>query len=180
MIDLRSLGVRCLLEAGAGLDVLEFAINTNGDRTVDYYVFKGENGAFASTGPTLTYVQAANSASASAFLVADADLNSGNMILSVPLLAQGLYPGTTVGFSVLAADNYFAGIDSNAIEGMLFTPGNERFGVLGLLFGEVASRSNATLGVKTATPPDSVSSERGLLLMFMRIAGSDAAAIHIR
>ena len=199
VIDLRSVGVRYLPASLAGLDVLEFAINTNGrrahpaypggfevqidtngDGTVDYFVFNGENGAFASTGQTLTYVQAATAASASAFFFADADLNSGNMILTVPMAALGLAPGTTIGFSVLAVDNYFSGIVTDAIEGMVFTPGNERFGVVGDPFGEVASRTNALIGVRTATLPDTVSSERGLLVMFRRNAGSEADAIRIR
>ena len=199
VIDLRSVGARYLPAAVAGVDVLEFAINTNGrrahpaypggfevqidtngDGTPDYFVFNGENGAFASTGQTLTYVQAATATSASAFFFADADLNSGNIILTVPMAALGLSPGTTIGFSVLAVDNYFSGIVTDAIEGMVFTPGNERFGVVGLPYGEVASRGNATVGVKTATLPDSVSSERGLLLMYRRNAGSEADAIRIR
>jgi hypothetical protein len=81
---------------------------------------------------------------------------------------------------VYASDNYFSGITSDAIEGMVFTPGNERFGVVGDPFGAIDPKSSDTLGVRTATLPNTVSSERGLLLMYRRNAGSEADAIRIR
>jgi minor extracellular serine protease Vpr len=201
VIDLRSVGVRYLtaLQTGVTGGVVEFAINTNGrrahpaypggfevdidtngDGVVDYFVFNGENGAFASTGQTLAYVQKVGAAGASAFFFADADLNSGNIILTVPMSALGIVPGTTITFDALAYDNYFSGLISDSIEGMVFTPGNERFGVVGDPFGAVDPKSSDTLGVRTATLPNTVSSERGLLLMYRRNAGSEADAIRIR
>ena len=158
----------------------EVDIDTNGDGVVDYFVFNGENGAFASTGQTLAYVQRVGAASASAFFFADADLNSGNMILTVPMSALGLAPGTTIGFSVYAADNYFSGITSDAIEGMKFTPGNERFGLVGDSFNTVAPRSATEVAVRIAAVPNTASSERGLLLMYRSNAGLEADAIRIR
>ena len=113
----------------------------------------------------LPIVQKATATAGSAFFFADADLNSGNMIMTVPMTALGLVPGQTISFSVYASDNYFSGITSDAIEGMKFTPGNERFGLVDGPFGALDPKSSATLGVKTATLPDTVSSERGLLLI---------------
>lgn len=199
VIDLRSVGVRHIPAALAGVDLVEFAINTNGrrahpaypggfqvdidtngDGVADYFVFNAENGAFASTGQTLVFVQGATEAAGTAYFYADADLNSGNMIMTVPLPALGLEPGQTFGFSVSAYDNYFSGLVSDSITGMVFTPGNERFGVVDLPFGEVASKTSASLGLKTATLPDTVSTERGLLVMYRRNAGKEANAIRIR
>lgn len=201
VIDLRSVGVRYLSDALSGVTggVLEFAINTNGrrahpaypagfevdidtngDGVVDYFVFNGENGGFAVTGQTLVFVQKVGAASGSAYFYADADLNSGNMIMTIPAGAIGVVPGQTITFSVYASDNYFSGITSDAIEGMRFTPGSERFGLVGDPFNSVAPNSAAWVGVTSTTQPDTASSERGLLLMYRRNAGLEADAIRIR
>lgn len=199
VIDLRSVGVRYLSADVAGEDLIEFAFNTNGrrahpaypggfevdidtngDGVVDYFVFNSENGGFAVSGQTLVTVQAATAAAGTAYYFADADLNSGNIIMTVPMAALGITPGTTITFDALAYDNYFSGLISDSIEGMVFTPGNERFGVVDLPFGEVASKTSAMLGVRTATLPDTVSTERGLLVMYRRNAGKEADAIRIR
>jgi subtilisin family serine protease len=205
VIDMRSVGVRFLPDAltGLGADVLEFAINTTGRRATpnypaefdvlvdvdgdgveDYLVFNEELGGFAASGQNAVSVGDLRTGGAAGFFFTDADLNSGNVILTV-LLNSGpgsitLAPGATIGFSVYAVDNYFSGDVTDAIEGMRFTPGVARFGVVGAPFGTVDARGRATLGVSTATVPDSQSSELGLLLMYRRNAGREAEALRIR
>ena len=116
----------------------------------------------------------------------DVDLNSGNVIFTVPMNSSagsvnvGVAPGTTMKFSVYAFDNYFSGNLTDSIEGMLFTPGKARFGVVGDPFGTVAPNGSAQLGVTTATLPDTLSSELGLLMMYRRNAGQEADAVRIR
>jgi minor extracellular serine protease Vpr len=205
VVDLRSVGVRYLPGSLTGLSfgLLEFAINTNGrrphpaypggleidvdttgDGIPDYYVYNVEAGGFDATGQTLVVVQSANSANGTALFYADADLNSGNMIFTVPLnIGAGsiaVSPGATIGFTALAYDNYFSGIVTDAIEGMRFTLGTPRFGVTGAPFGSVPGKGNATLGVTTATLPAAKSSELGLLMMYRRNAGLEADALRIR
>jgi hypothetical protein len=206
VIDMRSVGVRFLPDAltGIGIDVLEFAINTtgrrahpnypaefdievdtDGDGVPDYVVFNAENGGFGASGQNLVFVADLNAGGAAqAFFFTDADLNSGNVIFTVALNAGpgsiALAPGATFDFGVFAFDNYFSGNLTDAIEGMRFTPGSERFGVVGDPFGTVAAKTSATLGVTTATVPDTVSSELGLLTMFRRNAGTEANALRIR
>ena len=68
---------------------------------------------------------------------------------------------------------------SDFIGGMRFTPGIPRFGVVGLPLGSVASQGSATIGVTTATLPDTLSSESGLLMMYRRNAGEEADAVRI-
>jgi hypothetical protein len=117
------------------------------------------------------------------FFFADADFNSGNMIFTVPLNIAGgvvLAPGATISFDAFAYDNYFTGVVSDFIGGMRFTPGTPRFGVVGAPFGSVPSHGSATLGVTTATLPDSMSSELGLLMMYRRNAGQEADTVRIR
>ena len=204
VIDMRSVGVRFLPDAltGVGADLVEFAVNangrrptpnypaefdiyvdTNGDGVDDYVVFNAENGGFGVTGQNLTWIVDLATGAGSAFFYTDADLNSGNAIFTVPLNIPGgitLAPGATIGFSVYAFDNYFTGNNTDAIEGMRFTPGLARFGVVGDPWGTVDARGSAALGVTTATLPDSQSSELGLLMMYRRNAGSEADAIRIR
>jgi hypothetical protein len=62
---------------------------------------------------------------------------------------------------------------------MRFTPGLARFGVVGAPFGTVDARGSASVGVTTATLPNSQSSELGLLMMYRRNAGTEAEAIRI-
>jgi hypothetical protein len=204
VIDMRSVGVRFLPDSltGIGADVLEFAINTNGRRATpnypaefdilvdvngdgvdDYAVFNAENGGFGATGQAIVFVQNLSTGATRAFFQADADFNSGNVIFTVALnIGTGsiaLTPGATIGFSVLAVDNYFTGNVTDSIEGMRFTPGLPRFGVVGDPIGTVDARGSLQLGVTTATLPDAQSSELGLLMMYRRNADGEADAIRI-
>ena len=201
VIDMRSVGVRHLPNSltGIGFDLLEFAINTNGrrahpnypaefdiyldttgDGVADFVVFNAENGGFGATGQNVTFLANLATNTATAFFFTDADLNSGNVIMTVPMPAMGLATGTTVGIDVFAFDNYFSGALTDEITGMRFTPGIPRFGVVGLPFGSVPSKGSADLGVTTATLPDTLSSELGLLMMYRRNAGREADAVRIR
>lgn len=199
VIDMRSVGVRHLPAAVFGDDYLEFAINTNGrrahpnypaefdvyldtngDGVPDFVVFNAENGGFSATGQNVTFLANLTTGTATAFFFTDADLNSGNVIMTVPMSAMGLAVGTTVGIDVFAFDNYFSGNQTDEITGMRFTPGIPRFGVVGLPFGSVASQGSATIGVTTATLPDTLSSESGLLMMYRRNTGKEADAVRIR
>ena len=65
-------------------------------------------------------------------------------------------------------------------DNLLYTPGSARFGVVGDPFGSVAPKGTAQLGVATATLPDTVSSELGLLMMYRRNAGTEADIVRIR
>jgi len=206
LVDLRAVGVRHLPAAIYGADYLEFAISTfgrrahpnypaefdiyidsNGDGVDDFVVFNAENGGFSASGQNLVFVaNLATGAPATAVFYTDADLNSGNAIFTVPMNSSagsvnvGVAPGTTMTFSVFAFDNYFTGNLTDAIEGMRFTPGSPRFGVVGDPFGSVPSKTTAMLGVTTATLPGTTSSELGLLMMYRRNAGTEAEAIRIR
>jgi hypothetical protein len=161
-------------------------IDSNNDGVDDYVVFNAENGGFSASGQNVVFVGNLATGTATAVFFTDADLNSGNVIFTVPMNSSagsvnvGVAPGTTMKFSVYAFDNYFSGNLTDAIEGMLFTPGNSRFGVVGDPFGTVAPNSSAQVGVTTATLPDTLSSELGLLMMYRRNAGQEADAVRIR
>lgn len=199
VIDMRAVGVRYLSAAVFGADYLEFAINTfgrrahpnypaefdiyldtTGDGVPDFVVYNAENGGFGVTGQNLTFLANLTTGIATAYFFTDADLNSGNVIMTVPMAPMALAAGTTVGITAYAFDNYFSGFLTDEIADMRFTPGIPRFGVVGLPFGSVPSKGSANLGVTTATLPESLSSERGLLMMYRRNAGMEADIVRIR
>ena len=209
IVDLQSVGVRYLPKAVFGADFLEFAISTfgrrahpnypaefdvyidsNNDGTPDFVVFNAENGGFSASGQNVVFVAnlATPGAPAPATFFTDADLDSGNVIYTVRMNAGtgnvGIQPGTTFGFSVFAFDNYFTGAQTDAVEDMLFTPGNARFGVTGLPdnlpFGTVAPRSLTSANVTMATVPDTKTTETGLLLMYRKNTVLESEVIRVK
>jgi subtilisin family serine protease len=209
IVDLQSVGVRYLPASLVGIDALEFAISTfgrrshpnypaefdiyidsNNDGTPDFVVFNAENGGFGATGQNVVFVAnlATPNVPAPGVFFTDADLDSGNVIFTVRMNAGtgnvGIQPGTTFGFSVFAFDNYFTGEQTDAVEDMLFTPGNARFGVTGLPggfpAGTVAPRSFSSVQVTTATVPDAKTTETGLLLMYRKNTVLESEVIRVK
>lgn len=200
IIDLQSIGVRHLAGAAPSADLLQFGISTfgrrvhpnypaefdvyidnNNDGTPDFVAFNAENGGFSASGQNVVFVaNLATGAPATAFFFTDADLDSGNAIFTVPMSAVGVSRGTTFGFAVYAFDNYITGELTDAVEGMLFTPGNARFGVSGDPLGTVAPRSFAQVPVTTATVPDAATTESGLLLLYRRNTLLESEVIKVR
>ena len=76
-------------------------------------VFAGARGAAARYGPV------------------DADIDSANVIYTVPLSALGLVPGQTFSFRVLAFDRYFTGHLEDSVNDMKYTVGSPRYGFAG-------------------------------------------------
>jgi subtilisin family serine protease len=152
----------------------EVDIDTNGDGVPDYFVYTDELGGLGVSGQVAVYVQKVGSTTANPFFYADADLNSGNMIMTVPLAELGLTSGKTMNFDVLVYDNYFTGLYTDAITGLRFTPGEARFNAVGLPFNAVPARTGGKIGVTRASVPDSRSGETGVLLMHRRNAKQEA------
>lgn len=198
VIDIKSVGVRYLPASIAGIDILEFAINTFGRRSHpnypaefdvyldtnvdgvdDYVVYNVELNGFAASGQNAVFVGDLTSGLARAFFFADADLNSANMIFTVPAASVGVTPGTPIGISVYAFDNYFTGANTDAIENMRFKVGSPRFSVAEP-FGTVPSFSRSPVPLLKADVPAADSSETGLLMMYRRNALVEAEAVTIR
>jgi hypothetical protein len=140
IVDLRSVGVRAV---GSNI---QFGIDTYGQRShanypaefdiyidkdnngsYDYVVFNLENGGFGVTGQNVVEVFNLATNAGSIFFFNDADLNSGNAIMTAPMSAVGLTPSTKFRYSVYAFDNYFTGALTDAIENMTMTLGTPRF-----------------------------------------------------
>jgi minor extracellular serine protease Vpr len=158
-------------------------IDTNGDGKPDYVVFTAENGAATAgagaTGQTLVFVGNLTTGTATAFFYADADLDSGNVILTAPLAALGgLAPTTQITFGVTAFDNYFTGEPTDSISGMKFTPATPKF-TTAIDTGTVAAFRGGSITVDDVPNGDKASpSQSGLLLMY-RDARTEAETVTV-
>ncbi len=184
IVDLRAVGVR-MIDIGGGAFGVQFGIDTYGarahpnypaefdvfidsnrDGNVDFIVFNAENGTFASTGQNVVGVFNVATSAVSVVFFTDADLNSGNAILTAPLAAVGLTASTKFDFSVFVFDNYFTGFLTDAIEDMTYTLGTPRFAPSASSF-TIAKGSSGALGITRPTGGATASpSQTGLLLMY--------------
>jgi subtilisin family serine protease len=183
--DLKSVGAR-LVSIGGGQFGIQFAVNTfgtrahpnypaefdilvdsNRDGTDDFAIFNLELGGFGVTGQNVVAVGPLPAGPFSIFFFTDADLNSGNAILTVPLSALHLMPSTQFDFSVFACDNYFTGLCFDAVTGMTYTAGTPRYVGSGIPPTGVPAGGNSTLTIQ-AVPSGSTASpsQTGLLLMY--------------
>ena len=180
LIDLKSVGVRL---AGSAV---QFAVNTFGARShpaypggfevdidtdndgfPDFAVYNVELTGFAATGQTVIGVQNLNTGASGISYYADADLNSGNMILTAPLSFMGLTPASQFTFTVLGYDNYFTGAVTDYIENMTVTLGTPRYVGGGVPPAGVAPRGTSTLTIAEVPGGDVASpSQTGLLLLY--------------
>lgn len=196
IVDLRAVGVRVLPDLGG---LVQFAITTygrrshpnypaefdvyvdsNNDGTPDFVIFNAENGGFTVTGQNVVAIADLATGATSVYFFNDADLNSANVILTVPAAAIGVAPGTTFGFSAYAFDNYFTGVLTDSIENMLFTPGQARYETVGSPSGRVPAGTTAAVPVRATTVPATASSETGLLFLYRRNAGDESGSVKLR
>jgi subtilisin family serine protease len=203
IVDLKSAGVRYLSDAVCGVAGgcvqvaistfgrrshpnypagFEVGVDSNGDGVEDFVVFNTELTGFAATGQNVVAVRPATSSTGTIYFFADADLNSGNMIFTVPLSAPGGAVGATLGLNVRAFDNYFTGNLTDEIAGMRFTPGASRFSAPadGFPFGVVPGQSSVRVPYATATVPRSATTETGLLMMYRTNAASESQELPVR
>jgi hypothetical protein len=185
LVDLKSVGVRL---SGAniqfGIDTFgarahpnypaefDIYIDTNQDGNTDKIVFNLENGGFGVSGQNVVAVFNCTNASCTTgttsgpFFFTDADLDSGNAILTAPLSALGLTPSTKFDFSVYAFDNYFTGVLTDAVEGMTYTLGTPKFAP-SAGSGVVPMGASSSLGITSPAGGAAASpSQLGLLLMY--------------
>jgi len=130
-------------------------------------IFNLESGGFAVTGQNVVAAGPLPAGPFSAFFFTDADLNSGNAILTAPLTAIGLTPSTQFNFSVFGCDNYFTGFCTDAITGMTYTLGTPRYFGTGIPPTGVPAGGSSTLAISAVAGGDVASpSQTGLLLMY--------------
>jgi len=142
-------------------------IDANRDGVPDYVVFNLENGGFGVTGQNVVSVVNLATNAGSIFFFTDADLDSGNAILTAPLSALGLTASSTFDFSVFAFDNYFTGNLTDAIVNMTYTPSTPRFAASGAPATGVPVGGTSILNIKAVNGGDAASpSQTGILLLY--------------
>lgn len=192
--DLRAVGVRAV-NIGGGQFGVQFAVNlfnpashpayprrisvfidADANGTDDFEAWTTENGAtFAGDGRTVVALRKLTSTSGSVFFFADADLASGNAILTIPMVATlagtgpnlALTPNTTFRFRVQVSDNYFTGLTTDSIAPMQINLNNPRF--FPTSFGPLAVPVNGASSVtinRNAAGDALSTSQSGLLLMY--------------
>lgn len=179
VIDLQSFGARL-----AGSDI-QFAVKTFGTRahpnypaefdvvldtdmdgTDDFVIYNLENGGFGASGQNVVRVLNLHTGANGIYFYSDADLNSGNIILTAPLSALGITAATQFDVSVYAGDNYFTGSYTDEITGMTYTAGTPRY-YPDSYTPVVPTGGSAALGVFALAGGDVASpSQSGLLLMY--------------
>ena len=185
VVDLKSVGAR-MVSLGGGQFGIQFAINTfgvrshpnypaefdifidtNRDGKDDFVIFNAENGGFAATGQNVVAAGPLPNGPFNVFFFTDADLDSSDVIMTVPLSAVGLTPTTQFNFSVVAGDNYFTGFTTDSITGMTYTAGTPRYVGSGIPASGVPAGGSSTLTI-TAVPGGAAASpsEKGVLLMY--------------
>ena len=184
VVDLKNFGARMVDIGGSQLGI-QFAVNTFGTRahpnypaefdirldtnmdgTDDFVIYNLENDGFAATGQNVVRVKNLHTSESGIFFYSDADLNSGNIIMTAPLSFLGITQSTKFNVSVSVCDNYFTGNCTDSITGMTYTADAPRYSPddyvpVVPMGGSTTLNISALPGGDTASP-----SQLGLLLMY--------------
>lgn len=200
-IDLRAVGVR-QADCGESQPCLQFGINTYDLRTHpnypaefdiylntdglpgdDYVLFNVENGGFGATGQTIVYTYSLTGGGVVDAFYMDADLNSGNAILTGSMEAMGMTPPYKFDATVYAFDNYFvSGPPTDAVGPMTYTADTPRYDASGVQSAVVPVNFTGTTLTVHAVPGGAAASpsQTGLLLMYRNARpGHEADAIGV-
>ena len=194
VIDLHQVGVR-VVNNGAFLQFgistfdrrshpifpaeFDIGISTDADADYEWIVFNYDIGLLSTgviDGRNAVWLLNVATGQASASFFNDADLNSRNAILTVPLAAIGATAGTTIAFDVYAFDSYFTGALTDAVTGMRYTIGNPRYSAP-ILSGVVPASASGEMPLTKAIVPRSQSSETGALLLYRRNRPAESQSI---
>ena len=163
-------------------------IDSDNDGRFDFLVFNGENGGFDSTGQTLVAVDNLSIPGLGDAITpyyAEADINSGNLIMTVPAAAIGVRYDQKFRFDVEAHDNYFAlqmqdGL-TDAIRGSVFTLNKPRFivDVSNLPQTGIPPRTGGLVKVLPVEGGDRASPSQSGLLIFYPDAKDEAETVTV-
>lgn len=190
IVDLRSVGVRALgSNIQFGIDTygqrahanypaeFDIYIDSNNDGTFDYVLFNLENGGFGTSGQNVVEVFKLNPPNAGPvgiFFFTDADLDSGNAIMTAPMSTVGLTPSSKFTYSVFAFDNYFTGNLTDSIENMTMTLDTPRFSFGAPSSFSVPASTIQSIDIANVTGGDVASpSQLGFQLLYRDAKSSD-------
>jgi minor extracellular serine protease Vpr len=195
IVDLRAVGARVVPEDYCGEvgGCVEFAISTygrrahplapaaftievdtDGDGKPDHLIFTTPDVSLEGYGRTIVSTIEIATGAITSYFYADADLNSGNLLMTASMAGLGIVEGRTIGATVTARDAYYTGRATDSLSGLRFTPGASRFKPAEAPYGEVPSTGSAKAKVSRAEVAAATSSEQGMLVMYRRNAGPEA------
>ncbi|HSL26877.1 MAG TPA: hypothetical protein VLA54_11390, partial [Acidimicrobiia bacterium] len=171
----------------------EFDLDVDGDGAADFAVFNADlslsTGDFnLSDGRNAVFAQDLATGESSVFFFADHDTNSADTVLTVcasQIGGDSVLLGKEIGVTALAVDIYYQGAVTDAIEGITWVPGAERY--MGLLngsllytsFGPGSVPAGATADLTVLDFGDAGASDQGLLILNRKGAPEDGEAIAI-
>jgi hypothetical protein len=196
IVDMRAVGVRFAGVHPQLGPLVQFAVNTfgarshpnypaefdvvidaNRDGTPDYVIFNAENGGFGATGQNVAFVANLSTPTvpATGFFFTGGGLNTGNIILTVPLSLLAPTPPATgpsvtldqpFDFQVQAFDNYFTGNLTDQTAVMTHTLATPKFAASASVV-VVPAGVAGSLGTSAPTGGAAASpSQIGLLLIY--------------
>jgi len=197
VVNLKAFGVRDFV----GDDVLQFGISTfdrratpqaptefdvyvdtNNDGAADFIVFNADLAGNNTDGRNVVKIYTVATGTIAAYYFTDADFNSANSILTVPLSVLGLSAGQKIGLRLLGCDNYYTGSCTDALpsSGYLnYTVGSPRF--IATDSFSVPANGTVTIAATEVAGGAALSDARGLLFLYRdaRYAyESDLAALY--
>ena len=198
VVDLKAVGVRG--DTAGGVPYIEFGIASNGvrahptypgefdvvidsnnDGNPDYVLFTAELGAAATTGTCIVFLADLTAGTAAPVYYCDADLNSGNMIMTTDLADIGLTALTDrFTFWVEVYDNYFTGAQTDGTTPATIAVANPR--IAGAPLTAVApSGGSATIAVThNRGTPRLDEQHSGLLLLYRDAApGKESEIVRV-
>lgn len=149
-------------------------VDTNRDGTDDYVLYSAEAGGFAATGTSVVNVVNLKTGAGAAYYYNVSDFDSATQVLTAPWSALGLTAGATFDFSVYAFDNYFSGVNTDAIEGQSWTPGATRYAAAA---AEATVPAGRRLNLPVISTPAVSSSQTGLLFLYGTAKKHDFQAV---
>jgi len=158
--------------------LIQVEVDADGDGTFEHLAYNDDYTSFKPTdGRAMVFAGARGAAARNGPV--DADLDSANIIYTVPLSTLGLVPGQTFSFRVLAFDRYFTGHLEDSINDMKYTVSSPRYRfAAGNTFAVAAHATSADTTV-VSDPNAGPSTAAGLLLLYRVNGGSESSSITV-
>ncbi len=158
--------------------LIQVEVDADGDGNFEHVAYNDDYTSFKPTdGRSMVFAGARGAAGRLGPV--DADIDSANVIYTVPLSTLGLVPGQTFSFRVLAFDRYFTGHLEDSINDMKYTVGSPRYGFAGGNTFTVPAHASSANSTVASTPAAGPSTAAGLLLLYRVNGGSESSIITV-
>jgi hypothetical protein len=158
--------------------LIQVEVDADGDGTFEHLAYNDDYTSFKPTdGRTMVF--AGPRGAVARFGPVDADIDSANVIYTVPLSALGLVPGQTFSLRVLAFDRYFTGHLEDSVNNMNYTVGSPRYGFTAGNSFTVPAHATSAAAVLTSNPAAGPSTAVGLLLLYRVNGGSESSVVTV-